>query len=224
MISFESIKENVPVPDAARYYGLNVTHGGMCRCPFHDDKNPSMKLYEDHFHCFGCGKHGDVIDLVSELCGIPIIEAARLINRDYNLGLDTGQPNYSNTVKKPVRSPRREYRQYENFAFNTMTAYIGLLRKWKKEYAPTDEKEIINSRFTFALNNIGFAEYVYDTFLYSDENERKAMKSEINSIADKLAKCKRMDRNINDIIADMGRWADTVREQKTYRESLTNAR
>ena len=25
-----------------------------------------MKLYGDHFHCFGCGAHGDVIDLMRE--------------------------------------------------------------------------------------------------------------------------------------------------------------
>ena len=31
---------------------------GMACCPFHDDKNPSMKV-DQRFHCFGCGADGE---------------------------------------------------------------------------------------------------------------------------------------------------------------------
>jgi DNA polymerase len=32
-------------------------------CPFHpDDRLPSLQFYADHFHCFGCGEHGDRLD------------------------------------------------------------------------------------------------------------------------------------------------------------------
>lgn len=38
------------------------------RCPFHDDRNPSVKVHLDagqpHFHCYGCGEHGDVFAFV----------------------------------------------------------------------------------------------------------------------------------------------------------------
>ncbi len=33
-------------------------------CPFHGEKTPSFHVYEDHYHCFGCGAHGSVIDFV----------------------------------------------------------------------------------------------------------------------------------------------------------------
>lgn len=36
------------------------------RCVFHNEKTPSMKIYEDSFHCFGCGAHGDMIDFVQK--------------------------------------------------------------------------------------------------------------------------------------------------------------
>jgi hypothetical protein len=38
-------------------------------CPFHQEKTPSFKLHlepEPHFHCYGCGWHGDVIDLCQQ--------------------------------------------------------------------------------------------------------------------------------------------------------------
>jgi DNA primase len=28
-------------------------------CPFHNERTPSFHVFDDHFHCFGCGRHGD---------------------------------------------------------------------------------------------------------------------------------------------------------------------
>ena len=46
MTLFELVKQNICVPDAAEHYGLQVNRNGMCRCPFHEDRHPSMKLNE----------------------------------------------------------------------------------------------------------------------------------------------------------------------------------
>lgn len=45
--------------------GEQVKRGNVC-CIFHKERTPSMKIYEDSFHCFGCGAHGDVIDFVQK--------------------------------------------------------------------------------------------------------------------------------------------------------------
>lgn len=60
MTLYETVKSNVTTLQAAERYGLKVGHGGMCKCPFHNDKNPSMKV-DKRFHCFGCQADGDVI-------------------------------------------------------------------------------------------------------------------------------------------------------------------
>lgn len=44
-------------------------HIPMIHCPFHDDGNPSMAVYEDGFHCFACGWHGDTASFIMELNG-----------------------------------------------------------------------------------------------------------------------------------------------------------
>jgi hypothetical protein len=41
--------------------GEPLVNGKIC-CPFHDDSTPSLHIYHDHFHCYGCGAHGDAID------------------------------------------------------------------------------------------------------------------------------------------------------------------
>ena len=63
--------------DVAKFYGLQMNHSGMARCPFHDDRTPSLKVYDDHFYCFGCGATGDCTGFTAKLFGIPQIEAAK---------------------------------------------------------------------------------------------------------------------------------------------------
>lgn len=70
MTRFELVKQNVCTPKAAAQYGLEVSRNGMARCPFHDDRHPSMKLNRDYFYCFGCGASGDVINLTARLLGL----------------------------------------------------------------------------------------------------------------------------------------------------------
>ena len=41
---FEAVKQSITVREAAQMYGIEVNRSGMACCPFHDDKNPSMKL------------------------------------------------------------------------------------------------------------------------------------------------------------------------------------
>ena len=73
---FEAVKQSVTVRDAAQIYGIEVNRSGMACCPFHDDKNPSMKLNEEYFYCFGCGATGDVIDFTARLYNLSPKEAA----------------------------------------------------------------------------------------------------------------------------------------------------
>ena len=75
---FEAVKQSVTTRRAAEHYGTRVGRNGMCVCPFHNDKNPSMKV-DRRFHCFGCQADGDVIDFVSRLHGIGSKEAALLL-------------------------------------------------------------------------------------------------------------------------------------------------
>jgi hypothetical protein len=50
-----------------------------CKCPFHDDNDPSFTIYskENKGHCFGCGKNATVIDLHMLVRGLSVGEAMR---------------------------------------------------------------------------------------------------------------------------------------------------
>jgi DNA primase len=73
--------------DVMRFYGLEVNRAGFAVCPFHTDNDPSLKVYDDHYHCFGCGAHGDVTDFTARLFELSQYDAAKKLNSDFGLNL-----------------------------------------------------------------------------------------------------------------------------------------
>ena len=69
--------------EVAHYYGVRMTGGSFANCLWHEDRTPSMKIYEDHFYCYGCGEHGDMIDLVGRLFSVSPFQAAQRLARDF---------------------------------------------------------------------------------------------------------------------------------------------
>ncbi|WP_137180623.1 DNA primase [Roseomonas sp. AR75] len=59
-------------------------------CPFHGEKTPSFYVYDDHFHCFGCGAHGDAITFVMRAEGASFPEAIERLAAE--AGLDVPKP------------------------------------------------------------------------------------------------------------------------------------
>src|ERR1700729_3237275 len=47
----------------------------MACCPFHDEKTPSFYVYTEHFHCYGCGAHGDAIYWLQRRHGMTFLKA-----------------------------------------------------------------------------------------------------------------------------------------------------
>ena len=56
-------------------------------CPFHDEKTPSfsVNLQRQIFHCFGCGKGGNVFTFLMEHENISFIEAVRHLAHHLNI-------------------------------------------------------------------------------------------------------------------------------------------
>ena len=97
---FEAVKQSVTTRQAAERYGIKVNRNGMCVCPFHNDKNPSMKV-DRRFYCFGCGATGDVIDFVSRLHGIGSKEAALMLAQDFSIPYEDKEPPSPSLAGKP---------------------------------------------------------------------------------------------------------------------------
>ena len=174
---FETVKANVSVPEAARAYGLTVTRHSMARCPFHNDRHPSLKLNPDFYYCFGCGAKGDVIDLVAELFNLSPYEAARKIAEDF--GIDPDKPPEAAALAKPRHPMIRAFRDDERYCQRVLCDYLHLLEDWKVQYAPASIDEEPDDRFVEACQMLSYIEYLADLLTVGDLEQRKAVVMEL---------------------------------------------
>ena len=135
MTIFEAVKTTVTPRMVAEHFGLNVSRNGMVCCPFHDDRHPSMKLYEDHYHCFGCQANGDVIAFTSKLFGITPLEAAQKLAADF--GIREDRPSVLAKLKMYTTQAENE-----KLCFRVLSEYLHILQDWKKRYAPQTPEEL----------------------------------------------------------------------------------
>ena len=189
---FEIVKQSVTVREAAERYGIEVKRGGMACCPFHDDKNPSMKLNEEYFYCFGCGATGDVIDLTARLYNLSPKEAAEKLAQDFGLIYD-GQAPPRRYVRQKTET--QKFQENRDHAFRVLADYFHLLRKWETDYTPKTPEEHPHPRFMEAIQKKDYVGYLLDFFLEESPEEQKLW------IAEHQSTIANLERRVN-IMAD----------------------
>lgn len=177
MSIYKIVKANVTVRQAAEHYGVEVQRNGMCCCPFHDDRHPSMKLNEDYFYCFGCGAHGDVIEFTARLFGLTNYEAVKKLA--YDFGLDPDKPPAAAALKKPEYPLAKAFQRDEMHCQRVLCGYLHLLEDWKERYAPSSPEEEWDDRFVEACQMLDYIEYLADILTVGGLEERVAVVDEL---------------------------------------------
>ncbi len=79
-------------------------------CPFHNDHEPSLKLWPDpqHWRCFGCGRHGDAIDWLREQRGLSFKAACEALD----LVPESNTGNSETASKNDPKPPGEVWRQH----------------------------------------------------------------------------------------------------------------
>jgi len=101
----EEIKERLDIADVLSEY-VKLIPSGPSRfkvlCPFHHEKTPSLMVSKDRqtWHCFGCGKGGDIFSFVQEIEGSEFPEALRMLAKKANVELKPANPQLHNAKTK----------------------------------------------------------------------------------------------------------------------------
>lgn len=177
---FEAVKDSVTTRQAAEMYGIQVRRNGMACCPFHKDKNPSMKV-DRRYHCFGCQADGDVIDFTAQLFGIGTKDAAEKLAEDFGIHYDRrpvhGKGKRQSVLPKIRPDPVRELSQWRDHAMDVLIAYKWKLQDWQMHFAPKSmEDEDWHPLFVEALRNKDRIEYLLDELMECSTNQLAEMK------------------------------------------------
>ena len=170
---FEAVKANITARTVAEHYGLKINRNGMACCPFHEDKNPSLKIGE-RYYCFGCGEKGDAIDFVGKYFGLEPKDAALKICQDFGITYDKGWVAYKSPPKavKPRKTDEQIFKETCNYCYRILCDYKHLLNKWKIEYVPKDETDEWHPYFCEALRESDHIDYLLDILCDGSATDR----------------------------------------------------
>ena len=168
---FQTVKYGVSCWEAAERYGVSVNRQGKALCPFHNDRHPSLYVADDHYYCFACGEHGDVIDFVGRLFQLSPYDAARKLMADFHLSPDK-PPSAAALHAKRIRTEAQQLMENERLCFFVLSDYVRVLQDWKVRYAPRTQGEPLHERFIEACRNLDQTEYYLDILCAGDSYER----------------------------------------------------
>ena len=181
---------------AAKRYGLKVNPSGMACCPFHEDRNPSMKV-DDRFYCFGCGVTGDAVDLTARLLGLTSKDAALRLAVDFGIEISENGKKQKWVRPKITHTPKTKDRQkgiWVKYAIRVALDYLWLLRDNEKKYPPHSMEDMEwHPLFCEALNKRIFIEYVLDELLAAGESDQEKLRYVFGKEVEKVEK--RLERH-----------------------------
>jgi len=193
---FTRVKAAVTARQAAKRYGLKVNPSGMACCPFHEDRNPSMKV-DDRFYCFGCGVTGDAVDLTARLLGLTSKDAALRLAVDFGIEISENGKKQKWVRPKITHTPKTKDRQkgiWVKYAIRVALDYLWLLRDNEKKYPPHSMEDMEwHPLFCEALNKRIFIEYVLDELLAAGESDQEKLRYVFGKEVEKVEK--RLERH-----------------------------
>ncbi|PIZ55933.1 DNA primase [bacterium (Candidatus Torokbacteria) CG_4_10_14_0_2_um_filter_35_8] len=132
----EQIKERLNIVDIIREYVPSLKSTGAnfkALCPFHNEKTPSFIVSPEKqiWHCFGCGKGGDIFNFVMEIEGIEFVDALRLLADKAGIKLATYDKKLDSKRNRilEVLEEAQDYFHKSLFTFKAKQALDYLLKR-----------------------------------------------------------------------------------------------
>ena len=156
----ELISEVTQVKKSGRSY--------MAVCPFHQEKTPSMSIDRARglYHCFGCGKGGDVFEFVQETRGVDFREALDMLAAKAGITLvrDPAEAKQRGRRAAAIDALRRAVDVYHQRLKKALDAGparsylrgrgydVDLIDEWKLGFAGTDWDTLAKSLRTEGID------------------------------------------------------------------------
>ena len=171
MSLYQTVKSAITVRQVGEMYGMEPDRHGMVCCPFHSDSDPSMKLNDTYYYCFGCGANGDAIDLTAKLFDLNPRQAAEKLIHD--IGLDPDKPP-ANAIALPPPKRGLTDEQWADIAYclRVLTDYLDLLHDWRERYKPASPEEPLDERFVEALHMTETIEHLTDCVAFGTPQQK----------------------------------------------------
>ncbi len=156
----DQVKERVDIVEVVQEYVPGLKKAGTnwkAPCPFHQEKTPSFMVSSQKqiWHCFGCGKGGDVYGFIKEIEGVEFADALRLLAKRAGITLEKKNPKEENERTRVLDILKHAARWYHQ----------ALLKAKSGEHARTYVTERGIQQNTSDTWQIGFAPDAWEGLL-----------------------------------------------------------
>lgn len=180
----QTIKDRLTMREVFEQYGYTADRKGFICCPFHEEKTPSMRIYEKDYHCFGCGEHGDVITFVQKLFNLSFQEALKKIDIDFGLNL-YGDKTFEELRKSHYQTKQLQAKREREKAEieQSNVEYWVAFDEWKRlednkqKFAPKTPDEELHPLFVEALQKLSYQTHLLDCL----ETRRRLLNERTNN-------------------------------------------
>ncbi len=175
------LKESVTMPMLIDYLRIESNRGYIC-CPFHSEKTPSMKIWDDHYKCYGCGEYGDVISFTQKYYNIGFIKAVEMLNEAFNVGLPMNRKMTPNEIRRAREAQQRRNEEKARSdrikeQFNTLNILWASLDRIIIDHPVPD-----NERTAAAYRDRQYIAYLIDYFNPNEGYSEAFFSTQINEI------------------------------------------
>lgn len=156
----DEIKSKLDLVDVIRGY-IDLKPAGVnfrANCPFHREKSPSFIVSPDKgiWHCFGCGKGGDLFSFVMEIEGLSFVETLRLLAPKAGVELKQADPKMASQRNRSLDAMELAAKYYHHILTTAKQAqpardYLakrGLseetINEWRIGYSPDNWDDLVN--------------------------------------------------------------------------------
>ena len=182
---FSEVKARIGADTVIADCGVKIGRNGMACCPFHPDKHPSMIVDKNHYHCFGCGAHGDAISFVAQYMGLSQYEAACKIANDYKLTLPNIVENSAEEAKATqirkqneahVSSVKDRFNKWVDEKIRDLKECEKLIREARESFIGTEPGAMfITNGFAYMLHKEPIIGYWLDILCMGDDADKRSL-------------------------------------------------
>lgn len=135
---YNEIKKNVKITEVFERLGLKIYKRGKyykTLCPFHKETNPSLVIYKESYHCFGCNAHGDIFTVISQIKGYSFYDTVAWLEGEFPY-IKSYKPKEKKALVKPVNAFDIAFNCYSNMSDKEKLGleYFANNRKYDSRY------------------------------------------------------------------------------------------
>lgn len=124
--SLETLRQRVDLPELIGSF-IDLKRAGAsykALCPFHDEKSPSFHIQKGdaHYHCFGCGAHGDAIAFLMNFQKFRFSDAVEFLAEKFHVHLEKME---TEEVQGPSKKHMQEALEFVSRVYHTLLLHTS---------------------------------------------------------------------------------------------------